>query len=172
MSTIFQKKIDPIRLAKVGLVIDASFKLATFPRLAEVLASTQGEAHATFTGFEDEAGQPFMRLHVKATLVVVCQRCVKPYELPVEHTLVFAPVKDEAAAMGLSEALEPMLMENGQVNLLELLEEELLLLVPPMPKHENEDCIGQTNQAYYADLKTRPTQKPFEGLDKLLKSGD
>ena len=59
-----------------------------------------------------------------------------------------------------------VLAPEGRIALRDLVEEELLLAVPLVPRHENEADCGRT-----ASTEADVTQTPFAGLGELLKRG-
>ena len=63
--------------------------------------------------------------------------------------------------------IEPVLAPDGRIALRDLVEEELLLVVPLVPRHEDEADCGRV-ASDEADVR----QTPFAGLGELLKRGN
>ena len=84
--------------------------------------------------------QPAIWLHLKAhaVLPLTCQRCLQPMtvELHVSPTLRF--VRDEALAEQLDEdSEEDVLALSAALDLHDLVEDELILALPLVPRHEH-----------------------------------
>ncbi len=85
-------------------------------------------------GFVDARGRPALRFAFQAALKVVCQRCLKPMslELSSEQLLAFAPPGAQDDGLDDVETL-PLVR---QLDLVDLLEEEVILAMPMLPRHE------------------------------------
>jgi uncharacterized protein len=137
-------RLDVALLAQQAAVLEAQWPVVDLPRLAEmahpqpvgdwpVRVRIQGET-VPVTGSEDEI---WLHLHVDARLPLTCQRCLGLVEehLLLERSLRF--VADEATAAALDDELEDdVLALQPAPNLRELVEDELILALPLVPRHE------------------------------------
>ena len=177
MSTGLPKRFDPERLAAqdggTGGVLSGELDIGQMPRLREMLASEETtpvnvELHA----FRDDAKRVLLEGRIAAELTCQCQRCMEPVALPVNADFALAVVTDEETARGLPAELDPLLLERDvEVDLPALIEDELILALPPIPMHERvEDCgerarYGRTaDEAFDAEAKR---ENPFAVLKKL-----
>ena len=105
----------------------------------------------------------------KATLQ--CQRCMQTMEFPLDSTTRVALIFTEADAAEVPEELEPVLAREGRISTGELVEEELLLLLPIVPLHEElRECAVPPSAPLVDDEgPEHVTQRPFAGLDELLR---
>lgn len=107
-------------------------------------------------------------------LVKTCQRCMQPVtlDLAFDHAYRFVPTEEEAEALDM-ESEEDVLAYDSAFNLLELIEDELLLAVPAIPRHE--DCGGSVQYQWLdADIEqeqqsARQRPNPFAVLEQLKK---
>jgi uncharacterized protein len=85
-----------------------------------------------------EAAQPYLRLAVHGAAWLECQRCLAPYEqtFDVDATYRLVQTEEEADEYPLDDDELEVIVGSRQFNLVELIEEELLLSVPLVPKHE------------------------------------
>jgi len=66
-----------------------------------------------------------------------CQRCLTPVDVPLEVDRAFRFVADEATAEALDdESDEDLLAMSREFDLHELIEDELLMALPVVPKHD------------------------------------
>lgn len=114
------------------------------PRLAEHPGgAVEGESAVRWAveGTQvSRAGQtPAIWLHVKAQAAIArtCQRCMHPMlvELAVDQRIRFVEGEDAAARLD-AEVEEDVLPLQAAINLAELIEDELLLALPVIPKHD------------------------------------
>jgi uncharacterized protein len=98
--------------------------------------SAQGEWRERLGG----AGQCWLHLQAQVALPLVCQRCMGPVEVLLDVERSFRFVADEAAAEREDdESEEDLLVLSPQFDLLGLIEDELLMALPLVPRHEP-DC--------------------------------
>ena len=157
--------------------LESSLPLSEFERLREeslgpiegvlVAFAAQGEM------LEDAAGQdePWVHLSGATTLNMTCQRCLGPVAVDIEFERSFRFVANEALAeVEDEESEEDVLVVSKSFNLLELIEDELLMAMPPVPKHEI--CPKPVKlQAVDAAFEEQPSEKPnpFAMLEQLKK---
>lgn len=161
-------RIDPWRLAAQGRTLTGRIALDSLPRLAPALADG-GEAEYRLAFYLDGERRAVLSGHVTAALVVQCQRCLGPMLIPVDShfELAFVHGVDEAAR--LPEAYEPALAEDGWVRPAELVEDELLLALPPVPLHDGAECAAQPLEATPAGESQ--SENPFAALAALRDRG-
>lgn len=84
-------------------------------------------------------GEPEIRLHLRAQATVrqTCQRCLQGLPLSLSVDRLFRFVADEAQAAALDDdSEEDVLPLDRSWDLLELLEDELIMALPLVPRHE------------------------------------
>lgn len=116
-------------------------------------------------------GQVWLRLKASASLPLICQRCLHPVDVPLEVEREFRFVADEATAEALdSESEEDLLVLSREFNLHELIEDELIMVLPVVPRHKR--CPSAVKLASSdEDFEQANAQKPnpFAALAGLHK---
>ena len=141
---------DPLRLdmaafAAEGAALAGEWPGATLTRLAEsqsppqdgaltpVSWQVQGERHPL------PAGEPeiWLALQASAPVWLTCQRCLQPLALPLtlDRRLRFVHGESQAEAMD-AELEDDVLALPRWLDLRELIEDELLLALPLVPRHD------------------------------------
>ena len=175
MSLGWSRRAPVDSLVGTEAAIDFTIPLAELPRVSHELQSTEGDARGNVR-FSRQLGQAVADLEVRAQPEVVCQRCMLPMRWPVEVKTRIALVSDYSAADRVPEGLEVFLVEADSVSVRDLVDEEVLLALPHVPRHgEGSECAGskmrlpgqegETDEAA-ADAQV---QKPFAQLGELLK---
>jgi uncharacterized protein len=137
---------DPLRLCALGKAYEGVIPLADLPRLAPLLTSTEGEAAFVLEFERDAARRATVRVEVKATLALQCQRCLGTMTLPVNGESRLVVVDGPAEAERLPEDVDPLLVEDEKLVLRSLIEDELILAIPPAPMHSSEACAMKLQQ--------------------------
>lgn len=165
--------------ARAAGLQEGAFALSEFVRLHEMAESTAISEAVRFSVRgalrTDGAGtdEPWLHLAARTSLQLVCQRCLGPVDLPIAFERDFRFVANEAlAAVEDEESEEDVLVLSKTFDLLELIEDELLMAMPPVPKHDV--CPQPVRmQAADTDFEAPPdeTPHPFAALQRLKDKG-
>lgn len=176
MPADWSRPLDVDRAADQGSAWEFELPLAALPRLAPDLALPEGSA-ACRVEFARERGRPLAEVEVRSRVPLRCQRCLRPVWVEVDARSQVRLVTDPAAGAddGLEEGPEPTLAPEGRVLLRDLVEEEILLAVPLVPRHEDVAECGPGDaireEKAPADAEKGPKNTPFAGLGELLERG-
>lgn len=94
---------------------------------------------ARFETQPDQAGQPqvWLHLHAGVSLPLTCQRCLGGVDVPVQVDRSFRFVETEAqAALEDDESSEDVLVSSREFDLRGLIEDEVLMDLPVVPRHD------------------------------------
>lgn len=142
--------------------------LAAFPRLQGLLLDTQGEVRYSLQFDTDALRIPYVELHVDTELPLACQRSLQRFEFPVRVVQRLGLVRDEADEAGLPGEYEALLVaEDGQLQMLDLIEDELVLAVPAVPVDPNSEPVARDWPAREEELAKA---SPFAALASLKKT--
>jgi uncharacterized protein len=138
------RRIDILALAAHAAPIDGRERLADFPRLVDAADDPAAEVawRAQATRRERPGADALVHLHLtaRATVVRHCQRCLEPMPVPlhVQRRIRFVRGEAEAARLD-AESDEDVLALEPYLDLLALVEDELLMALPHVPRHER--CV-------------------------------
>ena len=174
MSLGWSRRAPVDTLVGTEAVVDFTIPLAELPRVSHELVGTEGEAKGKVR-FSRQVGQAVADLEVSAAPEVVCQRCMQPMRWPVVVKSRIALVSDYTAADRVPEGMEVFLVEADSVSVRDLVDEEILLALPHVARHEEgSECAGSSmllpGQETGSEEDSDPqVQKPFAQLGELLK---
>lgn len=144
MSATLPDSLDPWRAVKTGLSFSGQVALRRLPRLAAVVADheTGLEAPVNYRlRFErDQKGRAVVLGQVWTQLRLPCQRCLGEVMIEVDVPLRLGLVASEQASESLADDLEPLVVGDEPLHPLDLVEDELLLAIPPVPRHDSGLC--------------------------------
>lgn len=113
--------------------------ISALARATEDLPEQQGQKFSwSVRGELDSAGRRFIHLHVTGFIILECQRCLTPFEQPVEVLNSFEIVDTEAELELDEDDFEgsDRILATQRLNLLELIEDEVILSLPYVARHE------------------------------------
>ena len=159
--------IDPFEFCRKGESLKGSASLSELNRLAAVCADHTGELAWEVSGAFNKCNQAELSLGVSGTINLMCQRCLSPlvFDIDSETTVLVAKTEEQADEMeetlGNEDSVE-VIVTDGKINVLDLIEDEALLSLPLSSKHEI--CPDSSMD----ELKNN-IPSPFSVLGKLKK---
>ena len=160
-----QPVIDGFEFASAGASKQGLWPVSDFPRLRDMLASDEGEVAYEVNGVRDERGRPSLRVRVRGTLQLRCQRCLEPlpYEVLADEVLVLAGTLAEIHAEPADANAADRVVAGKEMPVRDLIEDELILALPYAPRHEG--CSARPPQ----DAQDVNTLSPFAALRGLMR---
>ncbi len=140
MSARLQEYIKPLSLCDRGDHLRGAISLAGMGRLAGLLCHQNGEVKVDLEFGVDAQSIKFLRGQLKSLVALQCQRCMAAIETPVEIDISLGFVSSEEAGKRLPDEYDPFVMESPTVILLELVEDELILALPIVTFHPEDEC--------------------------------
>lgn len=173
MSRDFPDWIDVGRAAQAGRRYAGEARLSWMPRVLDLLDSPEAEQTVSFevSASLDDQQVPRLAVHVHGSVPMTCQRTLGRYMQPIDSESEIAPVASESEAERLPEELEPKLVPDGRLRMVELVEDELLLALPLVPRDPASEPVGEVDEGPVAgdepDDDATGTDGPFASLAKL-----
>jgi uncharacterized protein len=174
MSLGWSRRAPVDTLVSTETAIDFKIPFVELPRVSHELIGKDGEASGRVR-FSRHLGHAVADLDVSAAPEVVCQRCMQPMRWPVSVKSRIALVSDYDAADRVPDGMEVFLVEADSVSVRDLVDEEVMLALPHVPRHDEEsECAGGKielpgQEANAAEAAAAQVQKPFAQLGELLK---
>jgi uncharacterized protein len=161
-----QPVIDGFEFATAGATQEGTLPLSSFPRLQDVLVSDSGNAAYKLQGVRDERGRPSLRLSVRSTLQLRCQRCLGAlaHEVRAAALLVLAATQAEIDAEPTAVDSPDRVLAGKEMALRDLVEDELILALPYAPRHEG--CETQFEERDAGS--DRAASSPFASLRGMM----
>lgn len=133
-------EIDPFRLAEARRLLEGEIPLTQMKRLLPLLASDSGSIHVSLEFGIDSMDVVNLVGKVQADLALVCQRCLEPMEWPLQLSLALAFLRPNEDEAGIPGPYEPYVVDTLPVRLADMIEDELILALPSIPRHELAQC--------------------------------
>ncbi len=157
--------IDPMRLAKMGKELSGSYYLRQFDRVNasfEDGSDTQVLFKLEFS--RDNQNRLYSIVgDLETALPQICQRCMQPMQHQLSAMIKMAIVSNETEAENLPAEFEPYIDTGVPVKLQDFIEDELLLAMPLVSLHDEQDCPAADKFKHVVTAK----EKPFAELKNL-----
>lgn len=142
--------IDSIEFARNGRTLNGEITVGELPRLAELLANTEGSIRYTVRGMQAD-GMLFLLLDMSGICHLRCQRCLE--DLPRSVDLASRLQLLEGDDLMQDDASDEVdgIEASKELDVLALVEDEILLSLPFAPRHDEGVCELATNSFGRAD---------------------
>lgn len=165
------QQIDPFRLAAKDSHLQGQLPLSQMKRLASLLNASDGGVAIDLSLRMEGSRVVLLTGHLQTQLELICQRCLEAYTLPLDIEVKLALTRTEQDLETIGEEYDAQLVEDTTVMLTEMIEDELLLVIPSIPKHPAEQCpatqlLNQLNEQHEQREDVKPSN-PFDVLANL-----
>jgi len=141
--------VDPVRAAQKMLDFDGIIKTELLTRLAESTQSVVSDANVTLSFDFDRRHLAVMHGRADVEVVLTCQRCQEGFNHTVSVEFCYSPLLKPEEEDEFPEAYEPAEVdENGEINLIQIIEDELIIELPQIAMHDEADCKASGNMTF------------------------
>jgi len=167
--------IDTYVFTRQAHEVSGETPLGQFSRFVSDLPAQDSAATAKWTvaGYQDARNQAFLYVVVEATVTALCQRCFQEMALPIHSESQLAVVQTEQELeqevdinLSPDEWQEPVLASQ-HFDVLDIVEDELILGFPYVPKHEH--CRNPFEDNNDLEIGEQDDESPFDALRHLRK---
>jgi uncharacterized protein len=153
--------IHGLQFARAALERRGSLGIENLPRLGQIQGSTEGLEYCLRGGAASN-GRECLRVSVKGEVRLVCQRCLGALVVPLDVKVELQLAEDPREIAQAQDEIDRVLA-SGAMDVAQLVEDEVILALPMVPRHEA--CLGTG-----AAPQTRAS--PFDELDVLRHDED
>jgi uncharacterized metal-binding protein YceD (DUF177 family) len=135
--------IDPVHLLESGNQIEGEVSISSLGDFLDRIdnAAKSNESKVCFysiKGSIGKSGKICIEGNLSCSLSMICQRCLEEFDMVVKQEFALYPIS-ESNLKSLDKGVDPLILTSkGDFVLNDLICDELLLMVPYAPKHE--DC--------------------------------
>ena len=165
------RTVDPAKAAQKRLDYNGIIQISLFKRLLESVEGVKRDAEVSLSFELDE--QRLVVISGKANVEVdlECQRCNEVFAHECEVQFTCTPYYSEKSEEDAPEEYDLVdLNEYGEVDLIQLVEDEFILGLPQVAMHDEADCSVNSNNLVFGDLPEETEEEkpnPFEVLKNL-----
>lgn len=161
--------LDPVRTAQKRLDYAGIFPRDLALRVAESVVSVDSDIECEMSFAIDNQRLAVITGDARVSVTLACQRCGQSFLHQVHTTYCFSPVKNDEQAEALPEAYEPLeVNEFGEIDLLAMVEDEIIISLPVVPVHDSEHCeVSEADMVFGKLPEEAEKPNPFAVLANL-----
>lgn len=171
MSRDFPDWISPERAAEGKRVFSGTVPLSRMKRLLPLLANAEGNASFVAAFRRDLDKRVVIDLQVDAALPLICQASLEGYEEQLQRRCELAVIEDDSEQDGAPDSYDFVKTENGRLALAALVEDELLLGLPHVPRKPGLERVEYSTGGISSESEVsqdKGKKNPFAVLQGLL----
>lgn len=167
-----QRRFDAFSLVASRGEIAGRIDVYDLDRVHDVLGDVDGEIPPAdivyrVRGEHDPLGRPVLDIELEGKVPLECQRCMRLFEWPVQQRTTVLLARNEQELEQLDEIDErEVLLASTQLDAIEIVEEELVLSLPYVPRCDRPDCLA-LDAAARADEEAGAAPSAFGALAAL-----
>ena len=174
----FPEHVTARKLCDRNRTINSSIPLGKLLRLSEYLVDTQAQVEVCLSFDRDESGTCCLSGNLTAAVRLQCQRCLEPVTVSLDATLAIKLAQSEPEARKIADQsantldkLDVVICKEGELNLLSVIEDELIMSLPIVAAHASDQCNTAFNALHAKTQRQEETmlRSNIKGLDVLQK---
>ena len=173
MARDFPDWINPSAAAEGRRTFQGTIPLQRFKRLATLLEDepslSRDEVSFKARFALDEERRAIIDLSVAAEVALMCQASLEPYRQVLQRQSRLGVIDDEAEMKLLPEDYDPVLTEKGRLAIQTLVEDELLLAMPQVPRDPELDAVTYSTGSEKNEEQGPSKPNPFAQLQGRFK---
>jgi uncharacterized protein len=166
MITAITSMADAQKLASTGRIIEDTIALGELARLEGLLVEPFGSVKYKLVFSTDVVGRACVRVKFKGSARLLCQRSLEGFDFPLDYDAMLGFIAKEDEESSLMPNCDPILITHDTIEFISLVEDELILLIPPVPVNP---ALADAQSPGVWQAKAPEKTNPFASLSSLLK---
>jgi len=170
MSNTLQIEVDPFLCASQRRYFEGEVTYQQMPRLQEDIEASTKPLDAKLE-FSKEGKFILLTARIKGTLVLQCAACLEEMDFPIDINVRLVLINDESLFGVLPEEYEPRVIEGDRVLLSSIVEDEIVLALPYIARHDV--CPVELPMSSASDnfvIEKEVKTNPFKVLEDFKKN--
>ncbi|MDP2570914.1 23S rRNA accumulation protein YceD [Vibrio penaeicida] len=165
------RTVDPAKAAQKRLDYDGIIQTSLFKRLADTAEGVKRDAKVSLSFGHDEQRLVVISGKANVEIDLECQRCNEVFTQACEVQFTYTPFYSEKSEEDAPEEYDLVdLNEYGEVDLIQLVEDEFILSLPQVAMHDDADCSVNSDNLVFGEIPEEVVDEkpnPFDVLKDL-----
>ena len=164
-------RIDPALFARQGRQIEGDLAIQDMPRIVDLTPNPETKLHVTMSFSTSSLQFPLVKGTIRGQVVQTCQRCLGDVVVEIDQPFELLLVSPDSVELAAQEGHELFEFAGQFISTIELIEDETILALPIVPKHESIDQCDPVAKKWIAEKEHEPAEikreNPFSALKNL-----
>ncbi len=135
--------VDAHKLAKQGTNLSGVLRLANLLRIADLLENKSGQLMIDLRFEISHDHLHYVHGQISGDIEIQCQRCMEAMSIVVDNQFVLGLMDNPEIAKRLPENIEPIYLDQGELDISGMIEDELILALPLIAMHDLDECAAR-----------------------------
>ena len=169
------ERVDHRKLANQAGLIEGTLPIQCFHRLGGMLVVREGDVYLRLEFSKGDFGSTRVDGTVSTEVCTICQNCMQQFWRKISCDVALQVVSDESKLERLTEDEDAIVAPEKVISVAELIEDELILAMPMIPRHEEGECSETDYERDVVVLQevqevqeVQTTYRPFADLAKAI----
>jgi len=162
--------LDVRKAATRGVKLAGTLRPLDLQRFLPLIAEPDGNISVEMVFSRDEEHRYLLNLAIEAEITVICQRCLDSMLTHLSSASTLAVVWTDEEAAQLPKHLDPLIVNESTFSVWQIVEDELILSLPPYSYHTSSACKLKTEDYSDPALEEGSGEEkpnPFKVLEQL-----
>ena len=149
--------------------------ISRLQRFGAMLYEVDGDIDLELSFSKGKRGTTLILGRVQAAVVLICQNCMQPFRKSLDCDINFQLVGSDREFDQFEDDADAIVCENKEISLADLIEDELIMSVPMIPRHMESECLDNEYRQVDVEIhvdEVKTTHRPFAGMEVALKKQD
>ena len=164
-------RFDPVLFAKQGRQIEGDLAIQDMPRIVDLTPNPDTKLHVMMSFSTSSLQFPLVKGTIEGQVVQSCQRCLEDAVIDIDQQFELLLVSPESIELATQEGHELFEYTGQFISTVELIEDETILAMPIVPKHESIEECDPAAQNWIKEKEYKPAEdkreNPFAALKNL-----
>ena len=166
------ERVDHRKLANQAGLIEGRLPIQCFHRLGEMLVVREGDVYLRLEFGNGDFGSTRVNGLAATEACLICQNCMQQFRRQVTCDIALQVVSDESKLERMPEVDDAIVAPDKVIPVADLVEDELILAMPMIPRHEEGQCPETDYEQEEIVLpkvqEEQNTYRPFADLAKTM----
>jgi uncharacterized protein len=144
--------VNPFKLVEQRKCLTGVSLLQKMPRVAEIALAGSEDFSVELDFTRSIGGRPMIKGNIRGNIMLECQRCMQPVQIAIDCPVAVALTTFESDERPEQEGLEAWLVEDERLFIQDFVEDEILLALPLVARHEQCKPIRELIEALPSDI--------------------
>ena len=164
-------RFDPVLFAKQGRQIEGDLAIRDMPRIVDLTPNPDTKLHVTMSFSTSSLKFPLVKGTIDGQVVQSCQRCLGDTTVEIDQSFELLLVSPDSVELATQEGHELFEYTGQFISTIELLEDETILAMPIVARHELLDECEPIARKWFKQKEHEPADakrdNPFAALKNL-----
>jgi len=162
-------------MASQARMLKGKVPISELQRFGAMLVDVDGNIDLDLSFSKGKQGRTLILGRARVTVGLICQNCMQAFRESLDCDINFQIVSNDREHELFEDDVDTVVCENIEISLADLIEDELIMSVPMIPRHSENECHDNEYRQGNAEIvvdEINNTHRPFAGLAVALKKQD